>query len=66
MLVTVFGFDNVCGQILIVFQAASLVAVWREAIHGYSAGLAFDAAIAMWPIGEISTATITQLDELTV
>ncbi len=66
MLVTVAGFDNVCGQILIVFQAASLAAVWREAVHGYSAGLAFDTAIAMWPVGEISTAAITQLDKLTV
>lgn len=66
MLVTVIGFDNVCGQILIVLQAASLAAVWSEGVHGESTGLAFGTAIAMRTIGEISTATITQLDKLAV
>ncbi len=66
MLVTVSSIDNACGQILVVFQAASLAAVWCEGIHGYSAGLAFDTAMAMRAIGEIATAAITQLDKLAV
>jgi hypothetical protein len=66
MFIAVMGFDNVCGQILIFFQAASLIVFRREQIYRKSTGATFDTVITMWAIGEIPTATITQLDKLVI
>lgn len=66
MLITETGFDNACGQILIVLLAASLIAFGYEQVYRKSTGATFGAVVAMRAIGEIPTATITQLDKLTV
>ena len=47
-------------------QAAPLAAVGAKAVNGYTAGDAFAAVLAVWPVSVTAAASVSQLDQLAI